>query len=132
MTNKTSRNVTIPATFSPVPDDIKRRVTNDSTHVKVEVFYSKGESFGNKRGFYGVALPVERKDNVEAFTLFDPRAVKVFLAPADRFNAKVLDTIAAKVLPTAPDVAAAVASNDRAKAALIFSESAAFFTKVDA
>lgn len=71
-------------------------LTGDATHLKIEVYYSKGgmnyfTSSNEKRGIYISVTPVTKGENSERFVGFS--GTKSLLFEMKRFNQKTLDTI---------------------------------------
>lgn len=103
--SKTSEKTYVPFAF---PDTAPGSEPN--THMKVEVFYSKGGTSmfsGNSepRGYWASFTPVRVNDGSVSYLLFAKGGGKVFLAPAARFSAKTFESFVAKVFAKKDELA---------------------------
>ena len=95
----------------------------DATHLKVSVFYNKGGinyfTYKTEPGGYWasvrpITVEVGERFTSEKFMMFgDDRGFKVFLGPAARFNRKMLDRLAATILPQAEVLAGLLAEGNK-------------------
>lgn len=112
--------------YAPVTPDmgvtLATKAGEPATHVKVEVWYSKGGlsyfTYENEPRGYSVSVKaVVLEDGPhfksERFMLFG-NGWKFHLKDATRFNAKTLAKVAGVVMPKAPELAYAFATDDRA------------------
>jgi hypothetical protein len=107
-------SVALPITFpnaTPSPP-------GNATHVELTTFYQEGglnfyDYQTEPRGIYMSVRPVtvsrELHFTVTQYTMGDPRAFKVFITPATRFNAKTLREQHTRFLAVADAVLAALA-----------------------
>lgn len=94
---------------------------DDANNVSVEVYFDAGgmnysDYSTTAKGYYASlhATKVGTSGtgfDTESFMMFGGRAIKVFLAPADRFNAKTLAKLAAPFLAKATELATTFATN---------------------
>ncbi len=127
---KDKRSVRIPAVFPPLDGKMG---ADDSTHVKITVFYHKD----NRRGYSVSFTPVKVEDGYagtmsEIYLLFDSRGGRTFLAPATRFSAKVFESLAEKVLAKADAMAALVVAGDLPSAAALARDAVSGIVKPEA